>query len=87
MMKKKINTRRIQFTEVLEADGTVTTERDRIVNRVKEFYEKLYSINRAVAGEKLYIGQEEITEVPKIEPWEVQHTVKTSKGKHQVRIT
>ena len=79
MTKKKLNTGRLQFTGVLEADGTVTTERDRIVNRAKEFYEKLYSTNRAVAGEKPYIGQEEITEVPKIEPWEVQHAVKTSK--------
>ena len=35
MMKKKLNTRRLQFTGVLEADRTITTDRGRIVNRAK----------------------------------------------------
>ena len=78
---KKLSTGRIQFTGVLEEDGTISTERDRIINRAKKFYEKLYSTNRAATGEKteINISQEELTKVPKIEPWEVQHAVKTSK--------
>ena len=47
MVKRKLNCARFQFTGVLEEDGTVTTDRDRIVERLREFYEKLYSSTRS----------------------------------------
>ena len=46
MAKRQLNRGRLQFTSVLEEDGTLTTDRERIVERSREFYEKLYSSTR-----------------------------------------
>ena len=41
MAKRQLNRGRLQFTCVLEEDGTLTTDRERIVESSREFYEKL----------------------------------------------
>ena len=50
MAKRQLSRGRLQFTSVLEEDGTLTTDRERIVERSREFYEKLYSSTRSRGG-------------------------------------
>ena len=66
MAKRQLNRGRLQFTSVLEEDGTLTTDRERIVERSREFYDKLYSSTR-----------QEPPEAKKA--WEVKSAVKQSK--------
>ena len=45
--KRKLGQGKLQFTGVLEEDGSLTTNRDGIVKRAREYYQKLYSSERA----------------------------------------
>jgi len=85
MAKRKLNQGRLQFTGVQEADGTITTDRERIVERAHEFYGKLYSSTRLAPVEQEQQTREEpeihhrFENFPDIEEWEVRHCVKQSK--------
>ena len=46
MAKRKLGQGKLQFTGVLEEDGSLTTDRDGIVKRAREYYQKLYSSER-----------------------------------------
>ena len=85
MAKQKSNCMRLQFTGVLE-DGTVTTNRERIVERSREFYEKLYSSTRSRSELDTLPPPDNDTEparrlegFPDVEAWEVKLAVKQSK--------
>ena len=86
MAKRKLNCARLQFTGVLEEDGTVTTDRERIVERSREFYEKLYSSTRSRSELDTPPPPDNDTEpacqlegCPDIEAWEVKLAVKQTK--------
>ncbi|XP_037791063.1 uncharacterized protein LOC119586412 [Penaeus monodon] len=89
MAKRKLNRGRLQLTGVREEDGTLTTDRERVVSRAQEFYEKLYSSTRPEppppppteqkpAPEEPEI-QQRFHEFPDIKDWEVKLAVKQSK--------
>ena len=78
MAKGKLKSGKLQFTGVLEEDGSLTTDRERIVTRAKEFYENLYSSNRVEPVEEPFT-EKKFQKFPKIEPWEVNLAVKQSK--------
>ena len=80
MAKRKLNCARLQFTgvRVLEEDGTVTTDRECIVERSREFYEKLYSSTRSRSKLDTPPPPDNDTEparqlegCPNVEAWEV----------------
>ena len=73
----KLNRGRLQFTSVLEEDGTLTTDRERIVERSREFYEKLYSSTRQEPPEADI--EQQFEGFPNIKAWEVKSAVKQSK--------
>ena len=79
MAKKKLSSGKLQFTGVLEEDGSLTIDRDRIVDRPEEFYEKLYSSDRPDPEPPDVEVQHELVDFPKVEPWEVELAVKQSK--------
>ncbi|XP_037780019.1 uncharacterized protein LOC119576405 [Penaeus monodon] len=78
-----------QVKGVREEDGTLTTDRERVVSRAQEFYEKLYSsthpeppppppTEQKTAPEEPEI-QQRFHEFPDIKDWEVKLAVKQSK--------
>jgi len=75
--KRKLNNAKSQFTEILEEDGSITTNRNRIVERAREFYEKLYSSDKMNSTKPE--GQQQFHDFPKIESWEIQLAIKQSK--------
>ena len=77
MAKRQLNRGRLQFTSVLEEDGTLTTDRERIVERSREFYEKLYSSTRQEPPEADI--EQQFEGFPNIKAWEVKSAVKQSK--------
>ena len=77
MAKRQLNRGRLQFTSVLEEDGTLTTDRERIVERSREFYEKLYSSTRQKPPEADI--EQQFEGFPNIKAWEVKSAVKQSK--------
>ena len=77
MAKRQLNRGRLQFTSVLEEDGTLTTDRERIVERSREFYEKLYSSTRQEPPEADI--KQQFEGFPNIKAWEVKSAVKQSK--------
>ena len=86
MAKRKLNSWRLQFTGVREEDGTVTTDRERIVKRSREFYEKLYSSTRPRSELDTPPPPDNDTEparrlegFPDVKAWEVKLAVKQSK--------
>lgn len=64
------------MTGVLEEDGSLITDRDRIVDRAQEFCEKLYSSDRPDPEPRDLEMHYEWTGFPKVEPWEVKLAVK-----------
>ena len=42
-INKALSTGKKQITSILKANGDITTDRDRIVERAPEFYQELYS--------------------------------------------
>ena len=74
MAKRQLNRGRLQFTSVLEEDGTLTTDRERIVERSREFYEKLYSSTRQEPPEADI--EQQFEGFPNIKTWEVKSAVK-----------
>ena len=77
MAKRQLNRGRLQFTSVLEEDGTLTTDRERVVERSREFYEKLYSSTRHEPPEADI--EQQFEGFPNIKAWEVKSAVKQSK--------
>ena len=77
MAKRQLNRGRLQFTSVLEEDGTLTTDRERIVERSREFYKKLYSSTRQEPPEADI--EQQFEGFPNIKAWEVKSAVKQSK--------
>ena len=77
MAKRQLNRGRLQFTSVLEEDGTLTTDRERIVKRSREFYKKLYSSTRQEPPEADI--EQQFEGFPNIKAWEVKSAVKQSK--------
>ena len=77
MAKRQLNRGRLQFTSILEEDGTLTTDRERIVERSREFYEKLYSSTRQEPPEADI--EQQFEGFPNIKAWEVKSAVKQSK--------
>ena len=69
MAKRQLNRGRLQFTSVLEEDGTLTTDRERIVERSREFFEKLYSSTRQEPPEADI--EQQFEGFPNIKAWEV----------------
>ena len=67
----------MEFTSVLEEDGTLTTDRERIVERSREFYEKLYSSTRQEPPEADI--EQQFEGFLNIKAWEVKSAVKQSK--------
>ena len=84
MAKRKLNRGRLQFTGVLEEDDTVTTDRKRIVERSREFYENLYSTTHPV-DQQTQLDHVDVKDhhqfesFPSVEAWEVKLAVKQSK--------
>ena len=74
MAKRQLNRGRLQFKGVLEEDGTLTTDRERIVERSREFYEKLYSSTRQEPPEAEI--EQQFEGFPNIKAWEVKSAVK-----------
>ena len=77
MAKRQLNPGRLKFTSVLEEDGTLTTDRERIVERSREFYEKLYSSTRQEPPEADI--EQQFEGFPNIKAWEVKSAFKQSK--------
>ena len=66
---------RSQLLSVLEEDGTVSRNRNRIAQRAKEFYEKLFSSNQSMSS-----TSETTDEFPHVTSWEVEKVVRDSKS-------
>ena len=81
MLKSANCTGKTHMTAIKEEEGSVTRNRDRIVERAKEFYEKLYSSD---INNNSVVEDEEFNElsttyttfpVPEISQDEVEHTI------------
>ena len=79
--KKRLSTGKPQMTALKEEDGTVTRCRDRIVDRARDFYEKLYSsdINNNETLEEELTIRDNSQNVPEITPNEVERTIQQLK--------
>ena len=71
-MAKKQITQKQHIIEVKESDGSLTTDRERILSRTKEFYERLY--HSTTLSPNNY-SRKEVSAVPDVTSWEVKAVV------------
>ena len=83
MAKIQLNRGRLQFTSLLEEDGILTTDRERIVERLRDFYEKLYLSTRQEPPEADI--KQQFEGFPNIKAWVKQS--KKGKAPGPVNIT
>ena len=76
--KEKLSQGKLQFTGVLEEDGSLTTNRDGIVRRAREYYQKLYSSERPRCYNRERY-QRSPHNFPEITAWEVRLVIKQMK--------
>ena len=80
-INKLLNSGRRQITSILEENGNLTTDRDRIVERAKEFYQKLYSSKQGLQNNEQDTQDtgKQLEDFPKVTPWEVKEAIKQTK--------
>lgn len=79
--KRKLGDGKHQFTGIKERDGTITKDRERILERAKEFYEELYSTTRNGPIDTSFLTPR-LQDVPAITKAEVEHAIcQMKKGK------
>ena len=77
--KRKLCQGKLQFTGVLEEDGSLTTNRDGIVRRAREYYKKLYSSERPRNHPRDGEYQHQSHSFPEITACEVRLAIKQMK--------
>ena len=77
--KRKLGQGKLQFTGVLEEDGSLTTNRDGIVKRARGYYEKLYSSERPRFHPREGENQHLSHGFPEITTFEVRLAIKQMK--------
>ena len=77
--KRKLCQGKLQFTGVLEEDGSLTTNRDGIVKRAREYYQKLYSSARPCKRPQVEKNQHQPHVFPEITASEVRFAVRQLK--------
>lgn len=91
--RRKLSTGKTQMTALLEEDGRTVRCRDRIVERAREFYEKLYSSD--ISNNEVIAGEDDVTttgplSIPEVTAGEVEravHQLKRGKAAGQDNIT
>ena len=76
LAKKRISPKHHIF-EIKDTDGSSTTDKERILSRTKEFYEKLYHSSTLPANDQ---SRNKVTVVPDVTSWEVKAIVNKMKS-------
>ena len=88
--RKRLTQGKIQTTEIREDIGTISKDQNRIIERAREFYTKLYSSTQAQNDETNDAILPVITDVPLVLTLEIQnviHQLKRNKAPGQDNFT
>lgn len=80
-INSKLQPGKLHLVGVQERDGSVTQDRNRIIQRAREFYAELYSSDPYMERSDPYVERYDSSSdaFPQITKWEVENAIKTSK--------